>query len=149
MKPILDKKLYSAIDIIICISLQSSLSPVSSKFISEETGLGLRYVEQILQSLVKDNIIKGIRGINGGYLISKDRRKITLGEVYNAVLKLKNSSKELSFSESSNEVIRGINHDINLKVEGFLNEITLDEIYNKVMANKSAKKSKRKSDFVI
>lgn len=149
MTPVLDRRLYSAIDILAYVSLNSSVTPVSSKAIADETGFGLRYVEQILQILVKATILKGVRGINGGYLISKDRRKIKLGDVYKAVLSLKIPKKDLNFSENSRDIVLEINENINLQIEKYLNEITLEDIYNKFLTNKKQKKNKGKSDFVI
>lgn len=146
MTPAIDRKLFSAIDIIICISLQSSLSPVSSKLIAEETGLGLRYIEQILQTLVKNSILKGVRGTGGGYLIAKDRRKITLDQIYASILTLKNSTKNMDSSQRATSTLLGLNGKINNEITNFLSSISLEDIYEDIINDGD---NNKKSDFVI
>ena len=146
----LDKKLFSAIDVLISISFKPSVSPVCSKNISEETGIGLRVVEQILQALVKAKILKGVRGATGGYLLAKERRKINLQEVLNAIKTLKhNGSSNAPYSKGSHNAIIDLQQNLSEAVNELLLNITLDDLYNKALNYKNETGSKMKSDFVI
>ncbi len=146
---ILDKKLYSAIDIVICISTDTSLKPSSSKSLSDKTGLGLRYVEQILQALVKGNVLKAMRGKSGGYLIAKDRRKLSLHDLYTSIQAIKNEKKNPIFSDECSETIADIDTAIAKVIEKHLKTITIEDINQDTLEKLKRKQVKSKSDFVI
>ena len=54
----------------------NSKNPVSLRDISLRQGISLNYLEQIFSKLKKSNIVKSIRGTNGGYILTKDPEKI-------------------------------------------------------------------------
>jgi len=151
----LDKKLFSTIDIIICIAFTPSLNPASSKAISEKTGLGARVVEQILQILVKADILKAIRGANGGYLLAKERRKINLYEIHLAIEKLNKSKKDFNLSEISKDVVLDLKKKLWNDTKEILQNTTIEDLYKKAEKNNNSNKSsnktpnKKKTDFVI
>jgi Rrf2 family iron-sulfur cluster assembly transcriptional regulator len=47
-------------------------------------GLPRRYLESVLQSLVRDGILKGIRGPHGGYELARERRGVTADDILRA-----------------------------------------------------------------
>ncbi|RUA07468.1 MAG: Rrf2 family transcriptional regulator [Fusobacteria bacterium] len=55
---------------------------VRIKEISEEQNISVQYLEQILFKLKKKDIIKGKRGPNGGYKITRNPEDITVLELY-------------------------------------------------------------------
>lgn len=56
-------------------------SPVSVKTISKRQGISEYYLEQLLSPLRKANLIKSIRGAQGGYVLNKSPREITVADV--------------------------------------------------------------------
>jgi Rrf2 family protein len=40
-----------------------------------------RYLEQVMQQLVRAGILKGVRGPRGGYRLARERRRISVGDV--------------------------------------------------------------------
>ena len=58
---------------------------VSTKEISENTTLPLRYLEQILHKLKNSDILKGYRGSKGGYKLLRDAAEITILDVFTAI----------------------------------------------------------------
>ena len=62
--------------------------PVRSGDITERQRIPKRYLEQVLQHLVRAGILAGKRGPRGGYRLGREQRKITLGEVVRVVRKL-------------------------------------------------------------
>ena len=50
----------------------NSENPVSLRDISLRQGISLDYLEQIFLKLKKNNIVKSIRGANGGYILTKN-----------------------------------------------------------------------------
>ena len=60
-------------------------NPVSLRDISLRQNISLVYLEQIFLKLKKNNIVKSIRGVNGGYLLTKDPEQIKLSNIFSAV----------------------------------------------------------------
>ena len=70
----------------------SDQNPVSLRDISLRQGISLNYLEQIFSKLKKDDIVKSIRGKNGGYICANQANKICFnGAIY--VSKCKNNLK--------------------------------------------------------
>ena len=62
-----------------------SINPVSLRDISLRQGISLDYLEQIFSKLKKNEIVKSIRGTQGGYILSKNPHDIKLKNIFNAV----------------------------------------------------------------
>ena len=60
-------------------------NPVSLRDISLRQNISLVYLEQIFSKLKKNNIVKSIRGTNGGYVLTKDPEQIKLSNIFSAV----------------------------------------------------------------
>ena len=60
-------------------------NPVSLRDISLRQNISLVYLEQIFSKLKKNNIVKSIRGANGGYILTEEPEKINLSSVFLAV----------------------------------------------------------------
>ena len=60
-------------------------NPISLRDISLRQNISLVYLEQIFSKLKKNNIVKSIRGANGGYMLSKDPEQIKLSNIFSAV----------------------------------------------------------------
>ena len=63
----------------------NSMNPVSLRDISLRQSISLDYLEQIFLKLKKNNIVKSIRGTNGGYILSKNPNDIKLTNIFHAV----------------------------------------------------------------
>jgi len=59
--------------------------PISLRDVSLRQSISLFYLEQIFLKLKKKNIVKSIRGINGGYLLNKNPDEIKLSEIFLAL----------------------------------------------------------------
>tara|TARA_B100001758_G_scaffold222125_1_gene211919 strand:+ start:142 stop:549 length:408 start_codon:yes stop_codon:yes gene_type:complete len=59
--------------------------PISLRDISLRQSISLQYLEQIFLKLKKNNIVKSIRGSNGGYILSKNANNIKLSEIFLAL----------------------------------------------------------------
>ena len=62
-----------------------NINPVSLRDISLRQGISLDYLEQIFSKLKKDQIVKSIRGTQGGYVLSKKPNEIKLTNIFHAV----------------------------------------------------------------
>ena len=52
------------------------------KEIAQRQGISEKYLESILKTLVKGNILKGVRGKGGGYMLTRPPKDYTVGEIY-------------------------------------------------------------------
>jgi Rrf2 family iron-sulfur cluster assembly transcriptional regulator len=74
---LLSRKGILAVAAVIDIALHADHRPVSAKALAERHGLPPRHLEPVLQALVREGILKGIRGPGGGYELARERRSIT------------------------------------------------------------------------
>ena len=54
---------------------------VPMREVAERQGLSLKYLERILPLLVSEHLVEGVHGKGGGYRLSKEPSKISVGEV--------------------------------------------------------------------
>ncbi|MEE3704181.1 Rrf2 family transcriptional regulator [Campylobacter sp. CX2-8023-23] len=87
-------------------------NPVSLKEISTAIDVSKNYLEQLLNSLRKDGIIGSIKGIKGGYYLSKTIDEITLYDIFNSLenefnlisIELNISPYDIFFKEYNNKL---------------------------------------------
>ncbi|HVZ91459.1 MAG TPA: Rrf2 family transcriptional regulator [Rhizomicrobium sp.] len=77
----LSRKTLLALEAVIDIAFNGRPEPVQAKAITARQGVPQRYLEQVMQQLVRAGVLKGVRGPRGGYRLAKERRRITVGEV--------------------------------------------------------------------
>lgn len=82
--PLLPRKGVLAIAAVIDIALHARSGPVSARALAARHGLPPRHLEPVLQALVRDGILKGIRGPRGGYEIARERKQVTAEAILRA-----------------------------------------------------------------
>lgn len=75
------KKLYYALEAMLYIAYNAKTAPVAGSHVAEAQGLPIRYLEPVMQKLVRAGLLKSVRGPTGGYQLGRERRNITLGEI--------------------------------------------------------------------
>ena len=78
--------------------------PISLRDISLRQNISLLYLEQIFLKLKKNNIVKSIRGINGGYVLIKYPKQIKLSEI---ILALDEKVKTVECDKNSKKGCNG------------------------------------------
>ena len=141
------KRIIYAIEAVLDIALNSGLEPVRNESIAKRQGIPKRYLEQTLQTLVKNRILVASRGPRGGYRLAKERRKIRISDIILSIVGTKD--KESNFkSKLSNNIIKPLLNELNETCYKKLQQVTVEDIYNQI--KKSAKKNKKENlDFVI
>src|SRR5438045_9303621 len=79
--PRLSKKTMFAIEAVLDVAFHVGEHPVRSGDITERQRIPKRYLEQVLQHLVRAGILSGKRGPRGGYRLRRDKSQLALGEV--------------------------------------------------------------------
>ena len=62
-----------------------NINPVSLRDISLRQNISINYLEQIFLKLKKNQIVKSVRGNQGGYVLSKNPNDIKLTNIFHAV----------------------------------------------------------------
>ncbi len=70
-----------ALRLMIDISSYSNGNPVTLKDISKRQDISIKYLEQVVSLLVKRGYLISVRGNNGGYLLAKDAKEYTAGDI--------------------------------------------------------------------
>ena len=76
--PRLSKKTMFALEAVLDVAFHVGEHPVRSGDITERQRIPKRYLEQVLQHLVRAGILSGKRGPRGGYRLGRDRTQITV-----------------------------------------------------------------------
>ena len=99
-------------------------NPVSLRDISLRQNISLVYLEQIFSKLKKNNIVKSIRGTNGGYILTKDPEQIKLSNIFLAVdekVKTVQCKKE-SKKGCNGKLTKCITHNLWDELEMYIND---------------------------
>lgn len=82
--PLLPRKGVLAIAAVIDIAVHGRSRPVAAKALASRHKLPPRHLEPVLQALVRQGILKGVRGPRGGYELGRDARRITADDILRA-----------------------------------------------------------------
>src|SRR5712692_4509320 len=103
---LLSRKGLLAIAAVIDVALHGRGRPVSARALAERHALPARHLEPVLQALVREGILKGIRGPRGGYELARERRRITADDILKAAGTIEESAEPaLPGSALLNEVV--------------------------------------------
>lgn len=79
--PLVSRKGILAIAAVIDVAINARGRPVSAKALAARHKLPPRHLEPVLQALVRDGLLRGIRGPHGGYELAREHKKITAEEI--------------------------------------------------------------------
>ena len=97
--------------------------PVSLRDISLRQGISLDYLEQLFLRLKKNNIVNSVRGIKGGYVLSREASNIKISDILFAVdEKVKTIGCEKNSNKGCNgKTVKCITHDLWDELEDYIN----------------------------
>ena len=109
-------------------------NPVSLRDISLRQNISLVYLEQIFSKLKKNNIVKSIRGANGGYILTRDPDQIKLSNIFSAVdekvktLQCKKESKRGCNGRSTKCITHYLWDDLEKHINDFFDKKNLGDL---------------------
>ena len=115
-----------------------SINPVSLRDISLRQGISLDYLEQIFSKLKRNNIVKSIRGTQGGYILGKNPNDIKLTNIFYAVdekVKTVQCKKE-SKKGCNGKATKCITHDLWDELENHINNFFENKSLEDLINNK-------------
>jgi Rrf2 family protein len=105
----ISKKTMFAIEAILDIAYNAGAEPVQSGEITRRQGIPKRYLEQVLQQLVRAGVLAGVRGPRGGYRLARERRRISVGDIVRVVRGMETAPdplEEPTGSDLGHQVVR-------------------------------------------
>jgi len=63
------------------LAMHEADKPIRTAILSQDTGITVQFIEQIIRPLKKADLIKSVRGAAGGHMLNKLAADITLGEI--------------------------------------------------------------------
>ena len=116
-----------------------SINPVSLRDISLRQGISLDYLEQIFSKLKRNNIVKSIRGTQGGYILNKSPNDIKLTNIFYAVdEKVKTvQCKKDSKRGCNGKATKCITHDLWDELETHINSFFENKSLKDLINNKN------------
>ncbi len=127
----LSKKLLFAIEAVVDIAFFADDRAVRSSDISARQGIPRRYLEQVLQELVRHHLLSGQRGPRGGYRLARPANQISVGEIIRIVRQLEGTpdpTAEPEGSEIGLRVVRPIWLEMQEQMMARLDGLTIAEL---------------------
>jgi len=90
---LLPRKGIFAIAAVIDVALHARSGPLSARALAARHGLPPRHLEPVLQTLVREGVLKGIRGPRGGYELAHERHRVTVEQILRAAGTVDDDSK--------------------------------------------------------
>ena len=114
----------------------SSQKPVSLREISIRQNISVHYLEQIFLKLKKNNVVRSIRGIKGGYVLNKHPDEIKIAEIFFAIdEKVKTIACKKDIKKSCNgKSVKCITHnlwdELDIHINNFFDNKKLSDLIN-------------------
>ncbi len=134
--PLLPQKGVLAIAAVIDVALQSPGQPISAKTLAARHGLPPRHLEPVLQALVRDGILKGIRGPRGGYELARERQRVTANDILRAAGTVDELDERPMGSELLDKVVLPALANAELEFGIALSRINIDDMARTAQALK-------------
>ena len=125
---ILSKKSRYGLRALIDLSVSSKSEHMALNVIAERNGISPQYLEQVFAALRRADIVKSIKGPQGGYLLKRPASEITVADI---VLALDGSYHVEDEIATANCDLHGITNTIQALVVDKVNE-QLDEVFTSI-----------------
>jgi len=147
----LSRKTMLALEAVLDVAYNARPDPVQSKDITARQGIPQRYLEQVMQQLVHQGILKGVRGPKGGYTLARERRRITVGDVVRIVdqLDAEVDADPVSQAELGEKVIDPLWTETRDAILERLDQVTMEDLCRRARELGIAHGVKLKPDFNI
>ncbi len=133
-----DSKLQHIIAAVVYIALNAKPNAVRGPEICKAQNLPERYLESDLQQLVHYGILRSVRGPKGGYVLAKERRNITLADIYKGI-----------GVENAETIKNGITDALKRAEDKYSEELSKTTVEQLCAQTSQSDAQKQKPDFTI
>lgn len=146
----LSRKTALALEAVLDIAYNARPDPVQSRDITARQGIPQRYLEQVLQRLVREGVLRGVRGPRGGYTLARERRRVTLGDVVRVVQSLEGDDEFAPSSAALGEkVIAPLWEGIEAEILRRFDAVTIEDLCRQARGQGIARADGTVPDFTI
>lgn len=138
----LNQKFYLVTEALVYLALNPT-APVSGKKLYEALKIADRSLEPELQAFVNAGVLKSVRGPKGGYVLAREKRNVTLKNIYDLLAETPESSPRVFYKRILQPIISSAEEQYFDKFEA----TTLHELWEEARAKHTAKKAN--PDFTI
>lgn len=126
----LSRKAMTAVEAVALIALRDGPEPVQSQEISRRLGAPRRYLEPAMQHLVREGVLRGVRGPRGGYVLSRDPSHLSVGEIVRliAALDATEQTEPTSRSDLAGLLLDQLWEDAHADLLARLDGVTIDAL---------------------
>ncbi len=143
------RKTLLAIEAVVDIALHARPDPVQSRELTKRQGVPQRYLEQVMQQLVHEGILRGVRGPKGGYTLARERRRITVGEIVRIVDTMERKDETMPLSPLSDQVIRPVWDEIESLTLERLDKVSIEDLCKDALDRGLGPSTDKTRDFTI
>jgi Rrf2 family protein len=146
------KKLVLTLTAVTDIAYHGDSEPVQSQDIARRLSLPRRYLEQVMQQLVRAGILRGVRGPRGGYRLARERRRVSVGDVVRVVRGIEDMPQQDDLgpaSELGAKVIGPFWATTEEELMARLDRITIEDLCRQAESRGVPSESEREVDFAI
>ncbi|MEL6196779.1 MAG: Rrf2 family transcriptional regulator [Pseudomonadota bacterium] len=147
----LSRKTMLALEAVLDVAYNARPDPVQAKDITKRQGIPQRYLEHVMQSFVHHGILKGVRGPKGGYMLARERRRITVGDIVRVVDRVdaETDGEPLSTAPLGEQIIQPLWSETREAVLERLDAITMEDLCKRAQNLGIEHGTKPSSDFSI
>jgi Rrf2 family iron-sulfur cluster assembly transcriptional regulator len=146
----LSRKTLLALEAVIDIAFNARPEPVQAKEITARQGVPQRYLEQIMQQLVRAGVLKGVRGPRGGYRLAKERRRISVGDVVRVAESVEDEEdRNEPRSELGMRIVSPLIQTLQSEVMARLDAITIEDLCQRARSQGVDSGGRSTADFTI
>lgn len=148
----LSRKTVFALEAVLDIAYNARAEPVQAREITRRQGIPQRYLEQVMQELVRAGILKGVRGPRGGYHLARERRKVSVGDIVRIVANIENlqsSEQYQTESDLGNKVVKPLLDDLYNSMMERLDNTTLQDLCVAAEQHSVERENRTRLDFTI
>lgn len=117
-----------AIAAVVEIAMSSHERPMSARTLASRHKLPPRHLEPLLQALVREGILKGVRGPRGGYELGRDRRHISADDIVRAASQSEDEAGLVSNEAPLGKAVQGALAEAERAFSAALARISVDDI---------------------
>lgn len=126
------------------LALHEGRGPLQVRAISKKHHIPLRFLEQVMSALKNGGLVESIRGAQGGYILSRPPKEITLGEIVQNIegplspmicISEGDESQCLQPTEPPGCVLKEVWSDVRSAILSVLNRQTLQDLSERYRAS--------------
>ncbi|MCH1541971.1 MAG: Rrf2 family transcriptional regulator [Alphaproteobacteria bacterium] len=143
----LSRKSLLALEAVLDVALHARPDPVQARDITARQGVPQRYLEQVMQALVRAGILRGVRGPRGGYRLARERRRISVREIFEVIEEIDGGDMDtLSQSDLGRSIIAPFHANMQNALIGAVGDTTIADLCSRTANHKAGED---KGDFTI